>query len=139
MARFSIGLGGAAECALTFSGLDIVPSRISGTATGSFTGVLGIGTSLRGTFSFDGQTVILGYPDAVTFCGISVSDAILNISPKGVTGSGRIAAAGKSTTVSITIENGIMKLNLMVIMYLNMFSILQAHHKLKSKHSYLRH
>jgi len=109
-ARFSIGLGGAAECALTFSGLDIVPSRISGTATGSFTGVLGIGTSLRGTFSFDGQTVILGYPDAVTFCGISVSDAILNISPKGVTGSGRITAAGKSTTVSITIENGIMKL-----------------------------
>jgi hypothetical protein len=97
-ARFSIGLGGAAECALTFSGLDIVPSRISGTATGSFTGVLGIGTSLRGTFSFDGQTVILGYPDAVTFCGISVSDAILNISPKGVTGSGRIAAAGRSTT-----------------------------------------
>lgn len=109
-ARFSIGLGGAAECALTFSGLDITPSKISGTATGSFTGVLGIGTSLSGTFSFDGQTVVLGYPDAVTLCGISVSDAALNISLKGVTGSGKITAAGKSTTVSITIENGIMKL-----------------------------
>jgi hypothetical protein len=109
-ARFSLGLGGAAECALTFSGLDITPSKISGTATGSFTGVLGIGTSLSGTFSFDGQTVVLGYPDAVTLCGISVSDATLNISLKGVTGSGKISAAGKNTTVSITIENGIMKL-----------------------------
>jgi len=109
-ARFSLGLGGAAECALTFSGLDITPSKISGTATGSFTGVLGIGTSLSGTFSFDGQTVVLGYPDAVTLCGISVSDATLNISLKGVTGSGKITAAAKSMTVSITIENGIMKL-----------------------------
>lgn len=109
-ARFSLGLGGAAECALTFSGLDMTPSKISGTATGSFTGVLGIGTSLSGTFSFDGQTVVLGYPDAVTLCGISVSDATLNISLKGVTGSGKISAAGKSTTVSITIENGIMRL-----------------------------
>jgi hypothetical protein len=109
-ARFSIGLGGAAECALAFIGLDITPSKISGMVTGSFTGVLGIGTSLSGTFSFDGQTVVLGYPDAVTLCGISVSDATLNISLKGVTGSGKITAAGKSTTVSITVENGIMKL-----------------------------
>ena len=109
-AKFGLGLGGVAECALNFTGLDITPSEISGTATGSFSGVLGIGTSLSGHFSFDGNRVQLSYPSAVSLCGISVSNATLNISIEGVTGSGKITLAGKTANVSITLENGLLKL-----------------------------
>ncbi|MGD0336572.1 MAG: hypothetical protein ABSB18_05670, partial [Candidatus Omnitrophota bacterium] len=109
-AGFSVGLGGLAKCALTFTSLDITKSLISGTATGRFTGVLGINEALSGNFSFDGQTVELTYPSAVSLCGISVGNAKLRIGIGGVTGSGTISAAGQSKTVSITIENGIMRL-----------------------------
>ena len=109
-AGMSVGLGGLAKCALTFTSLDITKSLISGTVTGRFTGVLGINEALSGNFSFDGQTVELTYPSTVSLCGISVSNAKLRIGIGGVTGSGTISAAGQSKTVSITIENGIMKL-----------------------------
>ncbi len=109
-AKFGLGLGGAATCALTFNGLDITPKEISGTATGSFKGVLGIGTSLTGRFAFDGQQVRLTYPDAVSLCGISVRGATLTISPSGMTGSGQITLAGEKKNVSITLENGILRL-----------------------------
>lgn len=109
-AGLGVGLGGLAKCALNFSSLDINKSIISGTATGTFTGVLGVEGSLRGNFSFNGNTVTLSYPSAVSLCGISVSNVELNIGTGGVSGSGTISAAGQSKRVSISIENGIMKL-----------------------------
>lgn len=109
-AEFGVGLGGAARCALAFTSLDINKSVIEGRATGKFTGVLGIGTSLSGDFWFDGETVKLSYPDAVKLCGISVDNAVLRINKDGVTGSGTIAAAGQSKNITITVENGVMKL-----------------------------
>ncbi|MCX5701375.1 MAG: hypothetical protein NTW64_00105, partial [Candidatus Omnitrophica bacterium] len=109
-AGFGVGLGGLAKCSLAFTNLDITPSKISGTATGTFSNVLGIDTSLRGNFSFDGSTIELTYPSSVTLCGISVGDGRLSVGIGGVSGSGKISSGGKSVTVSITIENGILKL-----------------------------
>jgi len=109
-AGFSVGLGGAAKCGLAFSSLDINQSMISGRATGTFTGVLGVKAALKGDFSFDGETVELSYPDAVELCGISVREAKLRVNKNGATGSGNITAAGQSKNISITIENGVMKL-----------------------------
>lgn len=110
-AELSVGLGGKiAKCSLAFSSLDITKSLIQGRATGTFTGVLGVEAALRGDFSFDGTTVTLKYPDAVSLCGIRVTKAELRINKGGATGTGTISAAGKSTDITISIENGIMRL-----------------------------
>jgi hypothetical protein len=111
-AGFSVAIGKAAKCALAFTSLDINKSAISGIATATFTGILGVEVPLRGSFLFDGETetIKLTYLDAVSLCGISVDKVTLRINKDGVTGSGTISAAGQSTNISITVENGIMKL-----------------------------
>lgn len=109
-AAFSVEIGKAAKCSLGFSSLDINRSAISGIATATFTGILGVEVPLKGGFSFDGETIVLTYLDAVSLCGISVDKVTLRINKDGVTGSGTISAAGQSKNISITVENGIMKL-----------------------------
>ncbi|MBU9888393.1 MAG: carboxypeptidase regulatory-like domain-containing protein [Candidatus Omnitrophica bacterium] len=109
-AAFGADLGGAARCSLALTDLDVEPSSIRGHATASFTGILGIGTALRGAFSFDGETVLLTYRDSVNLCGIGVDRVTLRIDRDGITGSGTITAAGQEKEVSITVENGVMKL-----------------------------
>jgi len=110
-AEMSYNLAGLSSCALKFSSLDITPQLISGTATATFSNLIGIRESLTGNFSFDGNEIILAFPNPVNIIGIDVRDVVFKVSPAGFSGSGKIVSPGGQTiNITMRIENGALKL-----------------------------
>lgn len=106
-ASLALDLGGLAECSLALTDLDITPQSIKGAGTASFRNVIGVKGALSGSFSFDGTEAVVEFPEPISLCGIDVRDCRLTVGGTRLTGSGKIVSpAGRTITVSISIENG---------------------------------